>query len=142
VPIAVADPVELLKAVDLFSACTTKDIRVLLRIARRRKIDGGSVVVREGDHDERFFAIAGGTVRVTKGRRTLATYGPGDFFGEVAILDPGPRTATVTAEGDLVVYAIEGSDLRELLLEAPELAVKLLRGLARRLREVDKAIKD
>ena len=77
-----------------------------------------------------------------KGHRTLAQFGPGDFVGELAVLDPGPRTATVTATTHLTVYTIDGPALRDLLLEAPEICVKLLQGLARRLREVDRSIKD
>jgi CRP/FNR family transcriptional regulator, cyclic AMP receptor protein len=142
VPIDVKDPVKLLRAVPLFSACTTPEIRVLLKIAHLRKIDSGTVLVDEDAHDETFYAIVDGDVRVAKGRRTLARFGPGDFVGELAVLDPGPRTATVTATSDLTVYTIDGPALRDLLLEAPEISVKLLQGLARRLRETDKSIKD
>jgi CRP-like cAMP-binding protein len=141
-PIDVKNPVQLLRAVPLFSACTTKEIRALLKIARRRNIAEGTVLVDIDALDETFYAIVDGRVRVTKGRRTLAVFGPGEFVGEVAVLDPGPRTATVTALSDIVAYVIEGAALRELLLEAPDICVKLLQGLARRLREVDKSIKD
>ena len=141
-PIDVKNPVQLLRAVPLFSACTTREVRVLLKIAHRRTIEAGSVLADENARDETFYAIVDGTVRVSKGRRTLATFGPGDFVGELAVLDPGPRTATVTATSDLEVYAIEGPALRDLLLEAPEICVKLLQGLARRLRVTDKSIKD
>jgi CRP/FNR family transcriptional regulator, cyclic AMP receptor protein len=141
-PIQVPNPVQLLRAVPLFSACTTKEIRILLHIAKRRTVPAGTVIVAEGDRDDRFYAIADGTVKVRRGRRTLGTFGPGEFFGEVAVLDPGPRTATVTAATDAVLYAIEGRDLLDLLLEAQHLSANLLRGLARRLREVDKAVKD
>lgn len=141
-PIDVKDPVKLLRAVPLFSACTTREIRVLLKIAHRRTVAAGTVLVDEGARDETFYAVVDGLVRVAKDRRTLATFGQGEFVGEVAVLDPGPRTATVTADSDLTVYAIEGPALRDLLLEAPEICVKLLQGLARRLREVDRSIKD
>jgi CRP/FNR family transcriptional regulator len=142
VPIEIANPVELLRNVPLFSACTDAEIRVLLKIAQRRSIPAGTAVVEEGADDDRFFAISAGGVRVTRGQRELATFGPGGFFGEVAMLDPGPRTATVTATEDLLAYAIDGQAFRGLLLEAPDISANLLRGLARRLREVDAALND
>jgi CRP-like cAMP-binding protein len=111
-PIEIANPVELLRNVPLFSACTDAEIRVLLKIAQRRSIPAGTVVVEEGADDDRFYASSAGEVRVTRGQRELATFGPGGFFGEVAMLDRGPRTATVTATGDLLVYAIDGQAFR------------------------------
>jgi CRP-like cAMP-binding protein len=142
VPIEIANPVELLRNAPLFSACTDAEIRVLLKIARQRSIPAGTTVVKEGADDDRFYVVSAGAVRVTRGKRELATLGPGGFFGETAMLDPGPRTATVTASEDLLVYAVAGQDFRDLLVEAPEISASLLRGLARRLREVDEALAD
>jgi CRP/FNR family cyclic AMP-dependent transcriptional regulator len=114
---------------------------MVARIARRVEVAAGDVITAEGDRDDRFYTFADGTARVTIGRRTMATLVPGDFFGEVSLLDPGPRTATVTASTDVVLYRIEGAAFRDLLLEAPFVAVSILRGLARRLRAVDRALR-
>jgi CRP-like cAMP-binding protein len=83
------------------------------------------------------MAIVDGTARVDIGGRTVATIGPGEFFGEVALLDGGPRTATVVAETDLVTEVIGQREFAGLVEDSPHLAKLLLVGLARRLRAAD-----
>ena len=78
-----------------------------------------------------------GRARVTRGRRTVATLGPGDYFGELALLDPGPRNASVTATTEMEVVELGSRELAGLLEEVPTIARKLLAGLARRLHAAD-----
>jgi CRP/FNR family transcriptional regulator, cyclic AMP receptor protein len=81
--------------------------------------------------------VVSGTVRVEIGGQNVATLGPGEFFGEMSLLDGGPRTATVVAETDVVVEVIGQREFSALIEDTPHLAKKLLIGLARRLRAAD-----
>jgi CRP-like cAMP-binding protein len=83
------------------------------------------------------MVMVDGTARVEIGGQTIATIGPGEFFGEIALLDGGPRTATVIAETDTVAEVIGQREFSGLVEDSPHLAKKLLVGLARRLRAAD-----
>jgi CRP/FNR family transcriptional regulator, cyclic AMP receptor protein len=95
-------------------------------------------VAREGERGIGLFLIDEGECRVSIGGKTKARLGPGDFFGEVALLDGGPRTATVTAATDVKLVGITGWVFRGLLMEHPTIALKTLEAVAGRLRTVSK----
>ena len=100
----------------------------------------GEVLVEEGTVGREFVVIADGTAVVTVGGETIARVGPGDFVGEVAMLDRGYRTASVVAETDMVVEICGTSEFAALLAGAPTLTRKLLIGLAQRLRTADERL--
>ncbi len=129
--------VEHLKAIALFSACTGKELELIGTTATQLRFPAGEVLAREGATGHEFIVIVDGTARVEIGGRTVATIGPGEFFGEIALLDGGPRTATIVAETDLVAEVIGQREFTMLVEGSPHLAKNLLIGLARRLRAAD-----
>jgi CRP/FNR family cyclic AMP-dependent transcriptional regulator len=135
----VSDKLQLIADVPMFSACTKQEIKRIASLANRVEIPAGQPLTKEGERGKEFFIIAEGEAKVTVRGDRVATLGPGEFFGETALLDPGPRTATVTADAPMVVYKVEGEDFRSLLIDVPFIARNILRGIARRMRELTEA---
>ena len=102
----------------------------------------GEVLVSAGQTGRELFVITEGTVTVSCQGRALAELGPGDFFGEIALLDDGPRTATVVAKTDVVAEVCSQHEFTEMIIGAPSMTRKLLIGVARRLREADVQLGD
>lgn len=126
-----------LEHIPLFRACSREELRRIGRLIERQTVDAGDVVVREGEVGHEMFVIASGEAVVTRGTRGVAALGPGDWFGELAVLRPAPRNATVTAATAMNVLVIPSSSLARLVGDTPAIARKLLVGLARRLYEYD-----
>ncbi|MBI3648892.1 MAG: cyclic nucleotide-binding domain-containing protein [Actinobacteria bacterium] len=129
----------LLRNVPIFSDCTPKDLAAVARGLKEVRHRAGAQIAREGDPGVGLFVIVEGTATVSIGGKTRAKLGTGDFFGEIALLDGGPRTATVTADGDVVLLGLTEWVFRGLLQEHPAIAVKTLQALAGRLRNASKA---
>jgi CRP-like cAMP-binding protein len=129
--------IEHLKGVALFSACTRKELELIDGATTELRFPAGEPLARQGENGHEFMVIVEGTARVEIGGHTIATIGSGDFFGEIALLDGGPRTATVVAETDVVAEVIGQREFTGLVEDSPHLAKKLLVGLARRLRAAD-----
>ena len=100
----------------------------------------GEPLVREGDVGHEFYIIVDGKATVSRGGRELATLGPGDFFGELALLDGHRRNATVTSATPLDVLCVGQQEFAALLSDLPQLSRKLLTGMARRLHELDSRV--
>lgn len=131
--------INLLKRVSLFSACSDRELRRIASLADGLEIKEGAVLAREGRPGLEFFVIATGKAKVSIGKKKVASLGSGDFFGEMALLDQGPRAATVTAETPMSVYVLDSRSFTSMLQDVPTVARKILRGVAHRLREVEKA---
>ncbi len=129
-----AAAIEALKAVPLFAGLEESEFRLLERELKERRFEQGDVVTREGASGVGFFVIAEGRASVSVGGERRATLVPGDYFGEIALFDEGARTASITAETDLRCFGLTSWQFRPFVLEHPEVAWKLLQGLARRLR--------
>lgn len=99
----------------------------------------GHVIARQGEVGTGFFIIAAGGARVVRDGTTIATLGPGDFFGELSVLDGLPRVAQVLAEGETTCLALATWDLEAIINEQPSVGLALLRGLAGRLRTLSEA---
>jgi CRP/FNR family transcriptional regulator, cyclic AMP receptor protein len=136
--VAQSDVVAKLGNVPIFSECSKRELTLIARAAKEVGHRQGTVIAREGERGIGLFLIVEGECRVTIGGRTKAKLGPGDFFGEVALLDGGPRTATVTAMTPVKLVGITGWVFRGLLMEHPSIALKTLEAVAGRLRSVSK----
>jgi CRP-like cAMP-binding protein len=122
--------------VPLFSALSRKDLQTVSKRADRVDAPAGKVLVTEGAAGTEFFAILDGRARVERHGRQVALLGPGNFFGDLALLDRAPRNANVVAETDMELARLDQRAF-DALLEIPGFSKKLLAGLARRLREQD-----
>jgi CRP/FNR family cyclic AMP-dependent transcriptional regulator len=129
------DRQKLLAQVALFSACTDKELDRLARHAEIVDFQAGEVLMTEGEAGHEFYVIIDGEVGVTSGGETLAKLGPGTYVGEQALLDPGPRTATVTALRDTQTVLLSSREFYAAIDDVPGLSRKLLAGMAKRLRE-------
>ena len=128
------DRQRLLANVALFSACTDKELDRLARHAEIVDFQAGDVLMTEGEAGHEVYALIDGEVGVTAGGETLAKLGPGAYVGEMALLDPGPRTATVTALRDTQTVLLSSREFYAAIDDVPGLARKLLAGMAKRLR--------
>ena len=128
-----------LSQVTIFRALSRKELETLARAADSVEVAAGQAVVREGDAGREFFVLLSGEVSVTAGGEEVAVLKEGDWFGELAIIDPAPRDATVTTLSPAELLVIDGRRFLPLLEEVPTLGQKILVGLARRVREADRA---
>lgn len=136
--VAQQDSTSRLSQVPIFSECTKRELTIIGRAAKEVSHAQGTVIAREGERGVGLFLILEGQCKVSIGGKTKAKLGPGDFFGEVALLDGGPRTATVTALTPVRLVGITGWVFRGLLMEHPSIALKTLEAVAGRLRAVTK----
>jgi CRP-like cAMP-binding protein len=123
--------------VPMFQDCTEEELSAVAYLASPRALEGGTAVVREGDKGNEFFLLMMGTATVSRQGREIADLKPGDYFGELALFDPAPRDATVTADVPLTVAVLERDRFRTALDSVPALRDALLRGMARRLHDLD-----
>jgi CRP-like cAMP-binding protein len=126
-----------LASVPLFSGCTTKELRDIAKATVELTLDEGKEFVTQGDVGREAFIIVEGSADVSRGGKKIATLGPGDCVGELALLDHGPRTATVVATSPLTVLVLGPREFSGLLDEVPTLNHKILAALASRIRELD-----
>jgi CRP-like cAMP-binding protein len=131
--------IEILRGVQTFRACNDKELRTIASIVDEHEAKTGDVLTREGRPGSEFFVVADGTATVSINEKKIATLGPGAFFGEMALLDHGPRAATVTADTPMRLYVVDASRFWDLIEGSPVVARKIIRGLAARLREVEAA---
>jgi CRP/FNR family transcriptional regulator, cyclic AMP receptor protein len=139
------ETVALLHRVPVFSALGDEDLSRLAEVAVPRRFEAGEVVFREGDESNTCYIVRSGRARAIRehsdGRSiTLATFGPGEIFGELAMFDDERRSATVEAIESTEAIAILGGDMRRLLRRHPDISVKLLSALGRRLRETNERL--
>jgi CRP-like cAMP-binding protein len=127
--------VDLLGAVGLFSKCSRGELKTIARHAETVRLGPGVTLTHQGDDGDAFYVILDGTAVVAVDGGTVNELGPGDWFGELALLDGRPRTATVTSVDALEVAVLGVRMFRTLLREFPDLAAQLLAGMATALRE-------
>lgn len=120
----------------MFADIPKRHLKVIAEVTAIRTYAPGAVLMAEGAPGSSFMVILEGRANVVKNDRTVAKLGPGDFMGEVALVDPGPRTATVVARDELACLDLAGRDFRRILEAHPQLAMRVLRGLAHRLRSM------
>jgi CRP/FNR family transcriptional regulator, cyclic AMP receptor protein len=130
---------ELLGQVALFSACNKKELLRIAALADQTTFEKGSTMMKEGEPGNEAFVIARGNADASIRGKKVATIGPGAIVGELALLDHGPRTATVVAKDDVEALVLDPQSFRTLLHDVPTVAVKVATAIAARLREVEKA---
>ncbi|HZR91147.1 MAG TPA: cyclic nucleotide-binding domain-containing protein [Gaiellaceae bacterium] len=124
--------VELLRSVPLFSGCSKKELQAIGRIADEIDCRPGRALIREGAPGSEFFVLVDGTVEVTRKGRAIDAMGPGDFFGEMALLTSEPRNATVTTTSAVHALVITARSFRQLVTDNPLIALKVMRAVAER----------
>jgi CRP-like cAMP-binding protein len=139
------ESIELLSRVPLFSELSRGELERISRVSVARAFPAGVRVFHEGDHSDACYLVRSGDLRVTRehpdGRAiALATLGPGDLFGELAMLDGEARSASVETLTDSELLALPAADVRRLLADRPEISVKLIAALVRRLRETNERV--
>ncbi len=122
----------------MFAACSKRDLQIVARHMQVVGIPEDTVLMREGEHGDAFFVVLVGSATMVRGRRTVGRVGPGDHVGELALLDPAPRSATVTATTPMTVGVIDARTFAAIVRDVPALTGKLLAALARRLRTRDR----
>jgi CRP/FNR family transcriptional regulator, cyclic AMP receptor protein len=125
--------VDLLKRVPLFAGCSKKELEALALIADEIDLREGAALTREGQPGREFFVLIDGEVEVTQAGEEIARLGPGDWFGEIALLTKASRTATVTAASPVRVLVVTDRAFRQVLETTPSIAVKMLERLGERL---------
>jgi CRP-like cAMP-binding protein len=128
---------ERLAKIPLFAHLSRKQLADVGALATALDIDAGKQLIVEGQAGREFFLVADGEAEVRRGDEVIGTKGPGDFFGETALLLDQPRNASVVALTDMVVEVIDRRDFRALLDEFPDLYAPLLEATARQLAAQD-----
>jgi CRP-like cAMP-binding protein len=133
-----ADPkLEHLAQVQMFSSLNKKELRLISKAADIVDLKAGTEIVTEGTSGHEFYLVLSGEATVRRNGRKVATLGPGSYFGELALLDRGPRSATVIADSDMEVVIISQREFMSVLDQVPPVSQKLLASMAARLREAD-----
>jgi len=127
-----------LKGVPLFADLPKRALQRLAKEADELSFEPGERLVEEGLLGETLFVVIQGKGKVARRGRRVGSVVPGDFFGELSTIDGGPRTATVVAETPMRVLRLFRSTLRKILTDDPEMALKILDGMVRRIRQVER----
>ena len=127
--------VALLKSIDMFAETPDYVLASVARIVEEVELAPGENLIEEGEPGNCLYIVIQGRVRVYSGDRTIITLGPGQSVGEFAILDPGPRSASVSAMESALLFRIDKAPFDEVMADRPEIAQGIIRALIRRLRE-------
>ena len=138
--VSTLERVLLLREIPIFSDLSSEDLGNVAEIAREQWFPSSTAIFHEGDEGDMMFFIVSGrlhVMRTANGKdQVLAQRGPGDFVGEMAIIESAPRSATLLTESEVRVLAIEGEAFKGILRERPEVSLAVLRSVSRRLREM------
>jgi CRP-like cAMP-binding protein len=127
-------PIEALQRVPLFGDLSKHEIQQVARLFKERRFPKGETIIKEGSGGAAFFVIEAGEATVFIGGKERSTLKPGDFFGEIALIDEGPRMATITAASEMLCYGLTFWDFRPLVESNGVIGWKLLQRMAQMLR--------
>jgi CRP/FNR family cyclic AMP-dependent transcriptional regulator len=125
--------IDLIRKVPLFARCSRAELKEIALLADEIDLHEGKEMTREGAPGREFFVLLDGTADVKKKSRRVNTLGPGDFFGEIALVSREPRTATVIATSPIRALVITDRSFRRLLDDAPQVQTKVMEAMAQRL---------
>jgi CRP/FNR family cyclic AMP-dependent transcriptional regulator len=128
---------ELLRRVPLFAGCKNNALEQIEQLADEVDVPDGYTLIREGTFGEQFFLIVEGRVRIERGGRTIATLGPGEYLGEISLIDKGRTTATATTEGAARLFVLSHREFNSLLDQSPAIRLEIMNALAKRVRQLD-----
>lgn len=128
------DPAETLRQVPLFSSLDKKELEMLAKLVKEQRYEPGTTIVQSGAGGHGLYIIKEGNVSIIQNGKTVATMGPGQFFGEISVLDGGPRTADVRADAPTVCLALISWEVKPLLMENAGMTYKMLLEMVKRLR--------
>jgi CRP/FNR family transcriptional regulator, cyclic AMP receptor protein len=126
-----------LQSVPLFSTCSKKELQAVARASDELRLDAGRTLCKQASIGREAFVIIDGTATVRRNGKKVASLGAGDCFGELALIDHKPRTATVVADTDLKVLVLGAREFAAIVDDVPTFARKLMRSMADRIRELD-----
>ena len=129
---------DLLGNISLLAGCTKGELRRIASLADEIDVPKGKVLTRQGEPGRECFVIVNGTATASMRGRRSSPMGPGSFFGEISLLDGGPRSATVTAETDMRLLVLTSQGFSSLVRETPTVASRVMRALAGRLRDAER----
>jgi CRP-like cAMP-binding protein len=124
---------DLIRKVPLFARCSRAELKEIAKLADEIDLSEGKEMTREGAPGREFFVLLEGTADVEKNSRKVNTLGPGDFFGEIALVSREPRTATVIASSPIRALVITDRSFRRLLDDAPQVKTRVMEAMAQRL---------
>lgn len=131
---------EFLSKVPIFAACSPTEIQAVSGVAQEHTFEPGQIIVTQGTPGQAFYLILSGRVEILRDNQSLGAFGPGDFFGEMSLLDQAPRSATIRAIEHTNCLMLSSWDFKALLEKYPSIAVKLLEVISRRLRVADERL--
>ena len=134
--------IELLRGVDLFQSCTKTELARIASLTTDYDAKAGTLLTVRGEPGTDFFVIVEGSATATRNCMDIAKLGPGSFFGELALLDRGERTATVVADTDMRLLVVAQREFSSLLDTAPSVAIEIIVELGGRLRRTDEMLDD
>jgi CRP/FNR family cyclic AMP-dependent transcriptional regulator len=129
--------VELLRNVDLFDGLTTKELESVADACKHAQFRSGANIVTQGDPSARLYVIMDGTADVFVHGTKVETIGPGDYFGEIAVIDGQPRAATVTATSPVSALSLANFNVKRLVRALPDIGLKMLRKACERIRALE-----
>jgi CRP/FNR family transcriptional regulator, cyclic AMP receptor protein len=131
---------ELLGAVPLFSLTGKKQLRAIAEQFKLQKVPEGKQLTEQGEYGREFYVVVSGSARCEVDGREIRKFGPGSFFGELALLAGGPRSATIVAETPMELLVLDRRDFTFLVRVQPDVAVKILASVAARLQSADRQV--
>ncbi len=134
--------VDMLEKSPLWSGIGKQDFKEIVKLAKQSKFASGDFIVRKGEEGAGFYLVLDGAVEIRSDGNTLSRLGPGQFFGEMSVVDAQPRSADVVAVEPSRVLVLSAWSFKSLVSERPRIAVKMLQEFVRRLRNTDRALSE
>lgn len=131
------EQIDLLSNVSLFAGCSQAELRTIASLGTPVSAEPGAVLTEKGKPGREFFLVLSGRALCHVGRKEVAKFTTGSYFGELALLHGGYRTATVTADTDMELLVLDAREFRSMLMTTPSIGVKMLARLAERLSQAD-----